>query len=98
MEYSNISSPKRRRHRISIVTNTNKPRGRRAHKSGAGILLSEITEGDSAGNLVGLRNAIGYLKRVYSVVTTEAKFFDDLAGAEILKENLVVLQLATKTL
>lgn len=96
--YSNISSPKRRRHRTSTVTNANKPRGRRAHKSGAGNLPSEITEGGSAGNLAGLRNAIGYLKRAYSVVTAEAKFSDDLAGAEILKENLAVLQLATKTL
>jgi hypothetical protein len=90
-EDSHISSPKQRRHRTSTVTDTNKPRRRRIYKSEAGNLLSEITEGDSTGNLVRLINTIGYLKRAHSLVTAKAKFSDDLAGTDILKENLAVL-------
>ncbi|KAJ5406078.1 hypothetical protein N7465_007362 [Penicillium sp. CMV-2018d] len=44
------------------------------------------------------RDAIRYLKRFYTLSTVEAKFSDDLADADILKENLAVIQLATKTL
>ncbi|KAJ6056946.1 hypothetical protein N7460_000220 [Penicillium canescens] len=98
LENSNTSPPKRRRYRTSTVTNANKPRGKRASPLGAGDPPLENTEGYSDSNLAGLRNAIGYLKRAYSLVTAEAKFSDDIAGADILKENLSVLQLATKTL
>lgn len=94
LEDSNISSPKRRRYRTSTVTNANKPRGRRTRQLGAGDSSIENTEGYSASNLAGLRNAIGYLKRTYSVASAEAKFSDDLAGADFLKDNLAVLQLA----
>jgi hypothetical protein len=56
------------------------------------------SEESYADNLAGLGNAIRYLKRFYSLATAEAKFSDDLADADILKENLAVLQVATKTL
>jgi hypothetical protein len=49
-------------------------------------------------NLARLRNTIRYLKRFYSLATTKAKFSNNLADADILKENLAVLQVTTKTL
>src|SRR5699024_10122211 len=82
----------------STVTNANKPRGRRTRQLGAGDSSIDNTKGYSASNLAVLRNAIGYLKRAYSVASAEAKFSGDLAGADFLKENLAMLQLATKTL
>lgn len=91
LENSNTSPLKRRRYRTSTVTNTNKPRGKRVSLLGARDLLLENIEGYSDSNLVGLRNTIGYLKRAYSLVTTEAKFSNDITGVDILKENLLVL-------
>lgn len=91
VEDSNTSSPKRGRYRTSTVTNTNKPRGKRASLLGAGDPPLENIEGYSASNLAGLRNTIRYLKRTYSLVTAKAKFSNDIVGANILKENLIVL-------
>lgn len=41
---------------------------------------------------------IRYLKRFYSLGIAKAKFSDDLADIDILKENLAMVQLTTKTL
>jgi hypothetical protein len=91
LEDSNTSSPKRRRYRTSTVTNANKPRGKRASPLGAGDLPLKNIEGYAASNLAGLRNAIGYLKRTYSLVTAKAKFSNDIVDIDILKEILTVL-------
>lgn len=74
------------------------PRRGRVSPSGAeGSPFGDI-EDFSASDLAGLRNVISYLIRRYSVATAEANFSDDLAGADVRKENLVVLQLSIKTL
>ncbi|KAJ5215489.1 uncharacterized protein N7498_001896 [Penicillium cinerascens] len=91
-------SPKRRRYPASTTINAPKSRGRRMSQSEAES-SSSYSEDDYADNhLVGLGNAIRYLKRFYSLSTVEAKFSDDLADADILKGNLAVIQLATETL
>jgi hypothetical protein len=52
-------------------------------------------ENSSAGNLVVLQNAIGYLKHAYNVAYAKSKFSGDLADTDgISKEKLVVVQLA----
>ncbi|OQD80567.1 hypothetical protein PENANT_c034G08455 [Penicillium antarcticum] len=92
------SSPKRHRYHESTAMNAAKPRGRRGSQPKAESPSFESEERDADNHLAGLGNAIRYLKRFYSLATAEAKFSDNLADADILKENLSVLQLATKTL
>lgn len=93
-----IPSPKRRRYPTSTTINATKSRGRRTSQSEAENSSFHSEEDHADNHLVGLGNAIRYLKRFYSLSTAEAKFSDDLADADILKENLAVVQLATKTL
>lgn len=93
-----VPSPKRRRYPTSTTINATKSRGRRTSQSEAESPSFHSEEDYADNRLVGLGNAIRYLKCFYSLSTVEAKFSDDLAGAEILKENLAVIQLATKTL
>lgn len=60
---------------------------------------SSQTENYSAGSLAVLQNAIGYLKRAYNDAYAEGMFSDNLADTDdMVKENLAVLQLATKRL
>jgi hypothetical protein len=66
--------------------------------SGVLTLVVAIQLIQMASNLAELRYAIEYLKRPYSVATAEANFSDDIAGADVHKENLAVLQLLIKTL
>ncbi|KAJ6114765.1 hypothetical protein N7486_000543 [Penicillium sp. IBT 16267x] len=98
LEDPSISSPKRRRYPNSTTMNATKSRGRRTSQPEAESSSFHGEEGYAGNHLAGLRNAIRYLKRFHSLATAEAKFSDDLADADILKENLAVLQLATKTL
>ena len=93
-----IPSPKRRRYPTSTTINATKSRGRRTSQSEAESSSFHSEEDYADNHLVGLGNAIRYLKRFYSLSTVEAKLSDDLADADLLKENLAIIQLATKTL
>ncbi|KAF2999098.1 hypothetical protein E8E15_000321 [Penicillium rubens] len=93
----NSSYPKRPGCLNSTAMNATKSRRRRTSQPKAERSSFESEE-SYADNLAGLGNAIRYLKRFYSLATAEAKFSDDLADADILKENIAVLQVATKTL
>lgn len=55
-------------------------------------------EGHGDNHLATLVNMIRYLKRFHALTTAEAKFSDDFADADSLKENLAIVQLAIKTL
>ncbi|KAI2791658.1 hypothetical protein POX_c04524 [Penicillium oxalicum] len=60
---------------------------------------SQITGTCSASKLATLRDAIGYLTHAYIVASADVTFSDGPADAGgLVKENLAVLQLATKTL
>jgi len=98
LEDLRISSTKGRLYPNPTAVNTSKSRRRRKSQLGAGSSLFYGEESYVDDHLAGLGNAIRYLKRFYSLSTTEAKFSDDLADANILNENLAVVQLATKTL
>jgi hypothetical protein len=78
--------------------NTAKSRRRRGSQAEAESSSSDSEERYADNHLAGIGNTSRYLKRFYSLATAEAKFSNDLADADILKENFAVLQLATKTL
>jgi len=93
-----IPSPKRRRYPTSTTINATKSRGRRTSQLEAESSLFHSEEDYIDNYLVGLGNTIRYIKRFYGLSTIEAKFSNNLADADILKENLTVIQLASKTL
>ncbi|KAJ6137352.1 hypothetical protein N7471_003838 [Penicillium samsonianum] len=97
LEDLRISSTKGRLYPNSTAAKKTKSRRRRS-QPGAGNSSLHDEESYADDYLAGLGNAIRYLKRFYSLSTAEAKFSDDLADANIIKENLAVVQLATKTL
>ena len=98
LEDLRISSTKARLYPNPTAVTTSNSRRRWKSQPGAGSSSFHGEESYPDDHLAGLGNAIRYLKRFYSLNTAEAKFSDDLADADILKENLAVVQLATKTL
>ena len=98
LEDLGISSTKGRLYPNPTAMNTPKSRRRQKSQPGAGSSSFHGEESYADDHLAGLGNAIRSLKRFYSLSTVEAKFSDDLADADIFKENLAVVQLATKTL
>ncbi|KAF3026304.1 hypothetical protein E8E15_010449 [Penicillium rubens] len=90
---------KRRHYQTPRVANANKSLAGRVSHLSAEDSSNHTPEALSAGNLLLLRNTITYLKRASNVTSAEARFSNDFPNMnEIAKENLAVLQVATKTL
>ncbi|KAJ5982116.1 hypothetical protein N7451_012216 [Penicillium sp. IBT 35674x] len=90
---------RRRHYQTPRVANANKSLAGRVSHLSAEDSSNYTPEALSAGNLLLLRNTITYLKRASNVTSAEARFSNDFPNMnEIAKENLAVLQVATKTL
>lgn len=73
-------------------------RGKRMRQSAAEASVCYDEDGHGDNYLAAIVNVIGYLRRFQNLTTTEARFSDEFADADSFKENLAVVQLATKTL
>jgi hypothetical protein len=73
-------------------------RGKRVRQSAAKSLACYNEDDHGENHLAAIVNVIGYLRRFQNLTTAEARFSGEFADADSFKENLAVVQLATKTL
>lgn len=98
LQNSPIPSIRSCQHPARNTTKVTKSRGKRMSQPLAKASTRYVEDGHGGNHLAAFENVIRYLRRFYDLTTAEAKFSNGFSDSDSLKEDLAVVQLATRTL